>query len=102
MILCIPASQKKLLLLVEAIVKYIGMIYAKVWTKGFTATNDCYPGKMFLGMYLGEIARLVVFQMMERGLLFRGTSLSAFARGYALTRIRQISNLNSQRLNYVL
>lgn len=41
--------------------------------------------KMVSGMYLGEIARLVIVEMMEQGLLFRGTSLSAFLKGYALT-----------------
>jgi len=41
--------------------------------------------KMVSGMYLGEIARLVIVEMVERGLLFRGTSLSAFSKGYALT-----------------
>ncbi|MCK9195743.1 MAG: hypothetical protein M0P16_02045 [Syntrophales bacterium] len=41
--------------------------------------------KMVSGMYLGEISRLVIVEMMERGLLFRGTSLSAFSKGYALT-----------------
>ena len=40
--------------------------------------------KMVSGMYLGEIARLVIVEMMEQGLLFRGTSLSAFSKGYAL------------------
>ncbi len=48
------------------------------------------PGKQLLekmvsGMYLGEIARLVIVEMIEQGLLFRGTSLSAFSKGYALT-----------------
>ncbi|MFA6412890.1 MAG: hypothetical protein WCW53_09345 [Syntrophales bacterium] len=48
------------------------------------------PGKQLLekmvsGMYLGEIARLVIVEMMEQGLLFRGTSLSAFSKGYTLT-----------------
>ena len=41
--------------------------------------------KMVSGMYLGEIARLVIVEMMEQGLLFRGTSLSAFSKEYALT-----------------
>jgi hexokinase len=41
--------------------------------------------KMVSGMYLGEIARLVIVEMMEQGLLFRGTNLSAFSKGYALT-----------------
>jgi hexokinase len=41
--------------------------------------------KMVSGMYLGEIARLVIVELMEQGLLFRGTSLSAFSKGYALT-----------------
>ena len=48
------------------------------------------PGKQLLekmvsGMYLGEIARLVIVEMMEQGLLFRGTSQSAFSKGYAMT-----------------
>ncbi len=41
--------------------------------------------KMVSGMYLGEIVRLVIVEMMEQGLLFRGTSLSAFSKGYELT-----------------
>jgi hexokinase len=48
------------------------------------------PGKQLLekmvsGMYLGEITRLVIVEMMEQGLLFRGTNMSAFSKGYALT-----------------
>jgi len=40
--------------------------------------------KMVSGMYLGEIARQVIVEMMTLGLLFRGTSLSAFSREYML------------------
>jgi hexokinase len=40
--------------------------------------------KMVSGMYLGEIARLIIVEMMKRGLLFRGASLSAFSKGYML------------------
>ncbi len=40
--------------------------------------------KMVSGMYLGEIARRVIVEMMNRGLLFKGTNLSAFSREYML------------------
>jgi len=40
--------------------------------------------KMVSGMYLGEIARRVIVEMMTRGLLFRGTSLSTFSKEYLL------------------
>jgi len=40
--------------------------------------------KMVSGMYLGEIARRVIVEMMVQGLLFRGTSLSAFSKEYML------------------
>jgi hexokinase len=41
--------------------------------------------KMVSGMYLGEIARLVIVKMIEKGLLFTGKCLSAFSEAYALT-----------------
>ncbi|MBA4396329.1 MAG: hypothetical protein C0394_02930 [Syntrophus sp. (in: bacteria)] len=41
--------------------------------------------KMVSGMYLGEIARLVIIEMIEKELLFTGKSLSAFSDAYALT-----------------
>ena len=41
--------------------------------------------KMVSGMYLGEIARLVIVEMMEQGLLFRGTDPAVFSRPYLLT-----------------
>lgn len=40
--------------------------------------------KMVSGMYLGEIARLAVREMMEKGLLFPGTDGSAFSEPYSL------------------
>jgi len=40
--------------------------------------------KMVSGMYLGEIARRVIVEMMTQRLLFVGTSLSAFSREYML------------------
>jgi hexokinase len=41
--------------------------------------------KMVSGMYLGEIARLVIVEMVERGLMFRGMDPAFFSVGYALT-----------------
>ncbi len=41
--------------------------------------------KMVSGMYLGEIARLVIVEMIEKGLLFTEKSLPAFSEAYALT-----------------
>jgi hexokinase len=41
--------------------------------------------KMVSGMYLGEIARLVIIEMIEKGLLFTEKNLSAFSEAYALT-----------------
>jgi len=41
--------------------------------------------KMVSGMYLGEIARLVIVEMIKEGLLFTGKNLSAFSEAYALT-----------------
>lgn len=41
--------------------------------------------KMVSGMYLGEITRLVIVEMIQKGLLFREDSLSAFSEAYALT-----------------
>jgi len=35
-------------------------------------------------MYLGEIVRRVIIEMMTQGLLFKGTSLSAFSKEYIL------------------
>jgi hexokinase len=40
--------------------------------------------KMVSGMYLGEIARRVIVEMMAQGLLFRGASPSAFSKEYML------------------
>jgi len=40
--------------------------------------------KMVSGMYLGEIARQVIVDMMTRGLLFRETNLSVFSKEYIL------------------
>lgn len=40
--------------------------------------------KMVSGMYLGEIARRVIVEMMTQGLLFRGASPSVFSREYML------------------
>jgi len=40
--------------------------------------------KMVSGMYLGEIVRRVIIDMMTEGLLFRGTGLSAFSTEYKL------------------
>lgn len=41
--------------------------------------------KMVSGMYLGEIARLVIVEMIAEGLLFTEKSLPAFSDAYALT-----------------
>ena len=41
--------------------------------------------KMVSGMYLGEIARLVIVEMIEKGLIFTEKSLPAFSEAYALT-----------------
>ncbi|NPU84489.1 MAG: hypothetical protein HPY65_08355 [Syntrophaceae bacterium] len=41
--------------------------------------------KMVSGMYLGEIARLVIREMMERGMLFEGKHHPAFLASYAFT-----------------
>lgn len=40
--------------------------------------------KMVSGMYLGEIARRVIVDMMSQGLLFRKTDLSVFSKDYIL------------------
>ena len=40
--------------------------------------------KMVSGMYLGEIARRVIVEMMTQGLLFRGADPSAFSKEYML------------------
>ncbi|MFH1079452.1 MAG: hypothetical protein V1766_04190 [Pseudomonadota bacterium] len=41
--------------------------------------------KMVSGMYLGEITRLVIIEMIEKGLLFTEKSLPAFSEAYTLT-----------------
>jgi hexokinase len=41
--------------------------------------------KMVSGMYLGEIARLVIVEMIEKGLLFTEKNLPAFSEAYLLT-----------------
>lgn len=41
--------------------------------------------KMVSGMYTGEIARLVIVEMVRQGLLFRGADPAWFATSYALT-----------------
>jgi hexokinase len=60
-------------------------IYDNVLDRASLNTGKQRLEKMVSGMYLGEIARLVIVEMMEQGLLFRGTSPSAFSKGYALT-----------------
>jgi hexokinase len=41
--------------------------------------------KMVSGMYLGELARLVIVEMIEKGMLFKKQDLRAFSRQQALT-----------------
>lgn len=41
--------------------------------------------KMVSGMYLGELARLAIIDLIERGLLFTESSLPLFSEAYALT-----------------
>ncbi len=41
--------------------------------------------KMVSGMYLGEIARLVIVELIEKGLLFMENNRLAFSEAYALT-----------------
>ena len=47
-------------------------------------TGKQHLEKMVSGMYLGEIARRVIVEMMAQGLLFRGVSLSTFSKEYML------------------
>ncbi len=41
--------------------------------------------KMVSGMYLGELARLVIVEMVEKGLLFEGINPAVFSVAYSLT-----------------
>ncbi len=41
--------------------------------------------KMVSGMYLGELARLVIVEMVEKGLLFKGINPAVFSVAYSLT-----------------
>jgi hexokinase len=50
--------------------------------------------KMVSGMYLGEIARLVIVEMIEKGLLLTKPSLQAFSEAYIL-RAEYLSTASS-------
>ena len=41
--------------------------------------------KMVSGMYIGELARIIIVEMMAQGILFNGANPSAFAIEYSLT-----------------